>query len=125
MDEAAVFSKLYHDDIEYVTKHNTSYRKVLATTPNMQLVIMSLEPGEEIGLEIHPYITQFFRIEQGNGIAIINNLEYELRDGVALIVPLNTEHNIINTSKTERLKLYTIYSPPNHNYNKIEKYKIY
>lgn len=124
MDSAAIFTDLYIDDINYVTEHNTYYRKALATTPNMQLVIMSLRPQEEIGMEVHPYISQFFRIEQGEGIAVINNIEYDLYPGVVLIVPLNTEHNIINTSKSKHLKLYTIYTPPNHSFNKTEKYKI-
>lgn len=124
MDSPAIFTDLYIDDINYVTEHNTYYRKILATSPNMQLAIMSLRPQEEIGIEIHPYITQFFRIEQGEGVAIINNLEYDLYPGIALVIPLNTKHNIINTSKDEDLKLYTIYTPPNHSFNKSEKYKI-
>lgn len=123
MDQPAIFSNVYHDDINYVTEHNTNYREVLSTTPNLQLVIMSLRPGEEIGTEIHPYITQFFRIEQGEGLAIVNGIAHELYPGIALIVPLNTEHNIINTSKTKALKLYTIYTPPNHAFDKVEKYK--
>jgi mannose-6-phosphate isomerase-like protein (cupin superfamily) len=85
----------------------------------MQLVVMSLKPKEEIGYEVHPYITQFFRIESGHGVAIIDNMQYELYDGIALIVPLNTEHNIINTSHNKALKLYTIYTPPNHAYDKV------
>lgn len=119
MDELAQFISVYHDNISDVTENNNYFRKVLATTPNMQLVAMSLKPGEDIGYEIHPYITQFFRIEEGEGVAIVNGVAYDLHKDIALIVPLNTEHNIINTSNTKPLKLYTIYTPPNHNYNKI------
>jgi mannose-6-phosphate isomerase-like protein (cupin superfamily) len=123
MEDYAVFSKFYHHDISYVTKENNNFRKVLATTPNMQLVVMCLRPNEEIGLEVHPYNTQFFRIESGEGIAVINDKQYELYDDVVVIVPLNTMHNIINTSKTAPLKLYTIYSPPHHPSDRIDKIK--
>lgn len=119
----ALFDEYYHENIEQVTINNKNYREVVATTPNMQLVLMSLKPNEDIGLEIHPYITQFIRVERGEGVAIIDDKTYELFDGTAIIIPLNTEHNIINTSNYKDLKLYTIYSPPNHAYNKIEKNK--
>lgn len=122
-DLKALFSLVYCDNISKVTENNNNYRKVLATTPNMQLVAMSIRVGEDIGYEIHPYITQFFRVEEGEGIAIVNNKAFTLKKDTALIVPLNTEHNIINTSKTKDLKLYTIYTPPNHPYNKIDKNK--
>ena len=104
----------FHNDINAITENNLNYRMVLATTPNTQLVIMSLVPREEIGMEIHPYVTQFIRIESGEGLAIINNQYYKLLPGVALLIPLNTWHNITNTSFTNRLQLYTLYSPPNH-----------
>ena len=120
MDEHAAFSKLYHDDISYVTEHNEFFRKVLSTTPNMQLVVMSLNPGEDIGREIHPYTTQFFRVESGKGMAVIDGTECELYDGVCVVIPLNTEHNIINTSLTQPLKVYTIYSPPNHPSDRVD-----
>jgi mannose-6-phosphate isomerase-like protein (cupin superfamily) len=120
MDELAQFTNVYHNNISDVTESNNYFRKVIATTPNMQLVVMSIKPGEDIGYEIHPYITQFFRIEQGEGVAIVDGVAYDLRKDTALVVPLNTEHNIINTSNTEPLKLYTIYTPPNHRYNKID-----
>jgi len=84
---------------------------------------MSLNPKEEIGEEIHPYTSQFIRVEKGEGVAIIEGKLFKLTDGVAVIVPLNSKHNIINTSAKEPLKLYTIYSPPNHPYDRIEKYK--
>jgi mannose-6-phosphate isomerase-like protein (cupin superfamily) len=120
MDELAQFTTAYHSNISDVTESNNYFRRVIATTPNMQLVVMSIKPGEDIGYEIHPYITQFFRIEQGEGVAIVDGVAYNLRKDIALVVPLNTEHNIINTSSTESLKLYTIYTPPNHRYNKID-----
>lgn len=122
-DSKAKFSTIYYNDIHKLTESNANYRKVLATTPNMQLVVMNLKPGEEIGFEIHPYITQFFRIEKGEGVGIVNNKAYALKEGSVLIVPLNTEHNIINLSKTKPLKLYTIYTPPNHPYDRVQKYK--
>jgi mannose-6-phosphate isomerase-like protein (cupin superfamily) len=116
----AKFSPFYIDNIKEETENNVNYRKVLATTPNMQLVVMSLQPQEEIGEEIHPYTTQFIRIEKGHGLAVINNVNYELVDDVALVIPLNTKHNIINLSKKMPLKLYTIYSPPNHAWNRLD-----
>ena len=120
MSEYTLFDSFFHGNISTITEDNIYFRRVLATTPNMQLVIMSLKPGESIGSEVHPYITQFFRIEQGEGLAIIENNIIKLTDGSAIIVPLNTKHNIINTSKTTSLKLYTIYSPPNHPHNRID-----
>lgn len=122
-EEYALFDDYYHDNIEQATIKNKNYRKVISTTPTLQLVLMSLKPKEEIGEEIHPYTTQFIRVEKGNGIAIIEDKIYKLTDGVAIIIPLNSKHNIINTSTKEPLKLYTIYSPPNHPYDKIEKVK--
>lgn len=122
-DSKAIFSRVYCDNISKVTEDNSNYRKVLATTPNMQLVAMNIRVGEEIGYEVHPYITQFFRVEEGEGIAIVDGRAFTLKKDTALIVPLNTEHNIINTSKTRDLKLYTIYTPPNHPYNRLNKTK--
>ena len=110
----------FYGNINTITENNFYFRKVLATTPNMQLVVMSLNPGEEIGLEIHPYISQFIRVEKGTGIAIMDNESFPLSDGDALVIPLGTQHNIINTSNTEILKLYTIYSPPNHAKNRLD-----
>jgi len=104
----------FHSNIEDDTLANTNFRKVLYTGKNSQLVLMSLRPGEEIGEEIHAENDQFFRVEQGVGKCIIDGNEYELEDGVAIIVPAGAKHNLINTSQTEDLKLYTIYSPPHH-----------
>jgi mannose-6-phosphate isomerase-like protein (cupin superfamily) len=101
-------------DIEKATLENDNYRKVLYTGKHSQLVLMSLKPGEEIGIEMHNETDQFFRFEEGQGKCIINGNEYEVRDGSAIIVPAGAEHNIINTSKKGSLKLYTIYSPAHH-----------
>ncbi|MCD8494555.1 MAG: cupin domain-containing protein [Candidatus Pacebacteria bacterium] len=105
--------KGYIDNIEHLTLENTHFRKVLYTTPELQLVIMSLEPGQDIGLEIHDTITQFIRIESGLGKAIIGDREYHLGDGVSLIIPAGVSHNVINTGDIA-LKLYSIYTPPEH-----------
>jgi mannose-6-phosphate isomerase-like protein (cupin superfamily) len=112
-DEKNKKKKGYHVNIEKDTLNNNSFRKVLYTAKNMQLVLMSLKAGEEIGEEIHNDNDQFFRFESGNGKCIINDNEYELIDGDVIIVPAGSKHNIINTGK-KPLKLYTIYSPPHH-----------
>lgn len=106
-------------NIEKDTITNNNYRNVIHTEYNIQLVLMSLKPGEEIGMEVHNNIDQFFRIESGIGIAEIkennNNItNYSINDGCILIVPKGTYHNIKNISPNKDLKLYTIYSPPNH-----------
>lgn len=104
----------YSIDIETETLDNENFRRVLFTTPRSQLVLMTLKAGEEIGLEKHDTHDQFFRVEAGEGKAIVDGTNYVLKDGVALVVPAGCEHNILNTSKTEPLRLYTIYSPPEH-----------
>ncbi len=101
-------------NIEDATLENENFRKVLYTSKHSQLVLMTLKPGEDIGMEVHEENDQFFRFEAGQGKCIIDGNEYELSDGVAVVVPAGAEHNIINTSNTEELKLYTIYSPPAH-----------
>lgn len=106
--------KGYVANIEDETKQNDNFRKVLYTGKHTQLVLMSLKPGEEIGMETHPENDQFFRFDAGEGKCIIDGHEYELRDGFAVVVPAGAEHNIINTSDSEDLKLYTIYSPSHH-----------
>lgn len=106
--------KGFCQNIEEATLENTNFRKVLYSGKHSQLVLMSLKPLEEIGLETHSENDQFFRFESGTGKCIIDGNEYELKDGVAIIVPAGAEHNIINTSATEDLKLYTIYSPAHH-----------
>jgi mannose-6-phosphate isomerase-like protein (cupin superfamily) len=105
-------SNPYIANIEEVTIENTNFREVIYTAPHSQLVLMSLLPGEEIGVEVHK-VDQFFRIEAGEGKAIVDDQEYHLEDGVALLVPAGSEHNLINTGDVD-LKLYTIYSPANH-----------
>ncbi|MCX7928517.1 MAG: cupin domain-containing protein [Patescibacteria group bacterium] len=106
--------KGFHSDIETETKSNTCFRKVLYTGRYSQLVLMSLKPGEDIGEEVHPENDQFFRIDEGEGKCVIDGNEYEIKDGDAIVVPAGAKHNVINTSKTKYLKLYTIYSPPHH-----------
>jgi mannose-6-phosphate isomerase-like protein (cupin superfamily) len=106
--------KGFSADIEQSTLENSNYRKVLYTGKYCQLVLMRLKPREEIGMEVHTENDQFFRFEQGQGKCVIDGNEYELKDGSAIIVPAGARHNIINTSATEDLRLYTIYSPPHH-----------
>jgi mannose-6-phosphate isomerase-like protein (cupin superfamily) len=106
--------KGYITNIEEGTLENETFRRVLYTAKHSQLVLMSLKPLEEIGMEVHPESDQFFRFEQGEGKVIIDGNEYEVKDGFAVIVPAGAQHNIINTSQTEALKLYTIYSPAHH-----------
>ena len=101
-------------DIEEATLVNGNFRKVLYTSKHSQLVLMSLKPEQDIGMEVHEENDQFFRFEIGQGKCVIDGNEYELSDGVAVVVPAGAQHNIINTSKTEDLKLYTIYSPAHH-----------
>ena len=104
----------FFGNIEKLTIKNKHYRKVIGTTTNMQLVLMSLRPGEEIGAEVHEHTTQFIRIEAGNCVAIVGDETLELHADNAIIVPPKTNHNIINSSKEHDLKLYTIYTPPEH-----------
>lgn len=100
--------------IEKETKKNTDFRRVLYTGKYSQLVLMSLKPGEEIGSETHEDVDQFFRFEEGEGKVVIDDVESRVKDGYAVIVPAGAKHNVINTSKSVNLKLYTIYSPPEH-----------
>ena len=106
--------KGFTTNIEKETLENNSFRKVLYTARYSQLVLMSLKPKEEIGMETHENNDQFFRFESGHGKCIIDGNEYKVTAGDAVVVPAGAEHNVINTSETEALKLYTIYSPPNH-----------
>ncbi|MEK7072190.1 MAG: cupin domain-containing protein [Patescibacteria group bacterium] len=105
--------KGYVANIEEQTLSNDNFRKVLYTAKNSQLVLMSLLPGEEIGMEVN-ILDQFFRIEKGTGLAILDGVKHNLVDGSAIVVPAGANHNIINTSESDDLKLYTIYSPANH-----------
>lgn len=106
--------KWFHADIESLTTENQDFRQVLYTGHHAQLVLMTLQPGEDIGEEIHKGTDQFFRFESGIGKAIIDGNEYSLNAGTAIIVPSGAKHNIINTSSTEVLQMYTLYSPPHH-----------
>jgi mannose-6-phosphate isomerase-like protein (cupin superfamily) len=106
--------KGFKTNIEKGTLENRNFRKVLYTGEHSQLVLMSLRPKEEIGMEIHAENDQFFRFEAGQGKVIIDGNAYEVGDGVAIVVPAGAKHNIINVSDSEDLKLYTIYSPAHH-----------
>jgi len=102
----------FHVDAE--TIRNPNFRKVAYTAAGMQLVFMSLEPLEEIGIEVHHEVDQFFRIEKGAARFDIGKDSFIAREGDAVIVPRGTCHNVVNISATSHLKMYTIYSPPNH-----------
>jgi mannose-6-phosphate isomerase-like protein (cupin superfamily) len=114
--------KGFHTNIEKDTIDNNNFRKVLYTGEHLQLVLMSLKVGEEIGMEVHPKIDQFFRIDAGTGKAIINGNEYNLKNGDCIIVPSGSKHNIINTGK-EPLQLYTLYAAPDHKDDEVFKTK--
>ncbi len=110
-------------NIEEKTLNNSFFRQVLFTGPHSQLVVMSLQPNEDIGLEVHPNVDQFFRIEQGEGKVLINGEEQAIKDGFAIVIPAGTEHNVVNTSADRELKLYTIYTPPQHKDGIVHKTK--
>ena len=106
--------KWFNANIEQLTLENNNFRKVLYTLKGIQLVLMSLKPGEEIGAEVHPENDQFFRFESGKWKVLIDESVYEVEDGSVIIVPKGSNHNVINTSDTEELKMYTIYTPAHH-----------
>ena len=105
--------KGYVDNIENLTKENDNFRKVLYTAKHSQLVLMSLKPGEDIGAEVHEELDQFFRVDAGKGKVVLDGVEHEIEDGFAAVVPAGMNHNVVNTGD-EPLKLYTVYSPPEH-----------
>ena len=111
-------------NIEKDTLVNKFFRKVLYTTKQMQLVVMCLQPGEDIGMEIHKKVTQFIRIESGEGRVILNGKTKHIKDDFCIVIPAGTEHNIINTSKTKLMKLYTVYTPQEHKDKLIHKTKV-
>jgi len=113
----------YAGKIEELTRTNTFFRHVLYTGPHHQLVLMALAPSEEIGMEVHPDNDQFFRFESGEGKVIIAGEEHIVKDGDVAIVPAGSAHNVINTSSTDPLKLYTIYAPSHHPDGTIHKTK--
>ena len=106
--------KGYKGNIETLTLENENFREVLYTGKHLQLVLMTLKPREEIGLEVHEDGDQFFRFETGEGKVIVNEIEYIVGDGESVIVPAGATHNVINTSGTDALRLYTIYAPSHH-----------
>jgi mannose-6-phosphate isomerase-like protein (cupin superfamily) len=101
-------------DLEAETRKNTDFRRVVYTGHHSQLVLMRLKPGEEIGMETHDDVDQFFRFEEGEGMVVIDGVTHAVKDRSGVIVPSGAKHNVVNTSKTADLKLYTIYSPPEH-----------
>jgi mannose-6-phosphate isomerase-like protein (cupin superfamily) len=116
--------KAFFGSIEELTLKNGYFRQVLFTGKYCQLVVMCLQPGEEIGNEIHPNVDQFFRLEEGEARFVLNDSEEYLAHATdAVVIPAGTFHNVINTSKTKQLKLYTVYSPPNHPAGTIHKTK--
>ncbi|MEM2956545.1 MAG: cupin domain-containing protein [Candidatus Pacearchaeota archaeon] len=117
--------KGYFTHIEKETLKNNYFRKVLFTGKHEQLVVMCINPGEEIGNEVHKNVDQFFRIEKGKVKFIFDNGKSKIvaKDGDAVIVPAGTWHNVINDSRTKKVKIYTIYSPPNHPKGTIHKTK--
>jgi len=104
--------KGFKENIEVLTRENNDFRKVLYTAAHCQLVLMSLLPNEEIGMEVHPDNDQFFRFEEGSGKVFINETQYDVADGDAVIVPCGSNHNVVAGEKG--LKMYTIYSPAHH-----------
>jgi len=115
--------KGYKANIEKETLKNKNFRKVLYTSAYSQLVLMSLKPKEEIGSEVHEENDQFLRFEGGTGRVVIDDSKYTVKDGDAVVIPAGARHNVINTSATEELKLYTIYSPPHHKDGIVRKTK--
>lgn len=115
--------KGFKTNIERETIKNKNFRKVLYTGKNSQLVLMSLKAKEEIGLETHPENDQFLRFEGGTGRVVIDDSKYSVKDGDAVVIPAGAKHNVVNTSATDELKIYTIYSPPHHKDGTIHKTK--
>jgi len=115
--------KGFKTNIERDTEKNRNFRKVLYTGKHSQLVLMSLKPKEEIGLETHPENDQFLRFEGGRGRVEIDGSKYQVKDGDAVVIPAGAKHNVVNTSSEEELKIYTIYSPPHHKDGIIHKTK--
>lgn len=113
----------YMTNIERDTLENENFRKVLYTAPNLQLVLMTLRPGEEIGLETHDDGDQFFRVEAGEGEAILDGETHRLADGDIVVIPAGVEHNIVNSSSDTPLRVYTIYTPPEHPDGTVHKTK--
>lgn len=113
----------YSINIEEKSIANTSFREVLFTAPNLQLVVMTLKPGEEIGMETHEKGDQFIRVEAGEGEAILDGEITTLSDGMIVVIPEGTEHNVVNTSADKSLNMYVLYSPPEHRDGVVHKTK--
>ena len=113
----------YVGNIEKITEENNYFRQVIFTGKYAQLVVMCLAPNEEIGMEVHPTVDQFFRVEIGEGKIVMNGEETNVSAGFAIVVPAGTQHNVINTSAEKQLKVYTIYTPPQHKDGVIHKTK--
>jgi len=113
----------YVGNIEKITEENEYFRQVIFTGKYAQLVVMCLQPNEEIGMEVHSTVDQFFRVETGEGKIVMNGEETAVSDGFAIVVPAGTQHNVINTSAEKSLKVYTIYTPPQHKDGVIHKTK--
>lgn len=116
--------KGYKTSLQEEAETNDNFRKVLYTSSQMQLVLMSLKPEEEIGLETHMENDQFFRFESGEGKVVINKEEYLVKDGDAVMIPMGATHNVMNLSKTSDLKLYSLYSPPHHKDQLVRKTRL-
>jgi len=114
--------KGYVTNIEKDTVKNQDFRRVLYTGKNTQLVLMSLRPKEDIGEEVHT-LDQFIRVESGRGVAILDGVKHQISDGSAVVIPAGTRHNVINDSGSEELKLYSLYSPPEHRDGTIHRTK--
>lgn len=106
--------KGFKSNIERDTLKNENFREVIYSGTQLQVVLMSLKPGEDIGLETHPDTDQFFRFEGGKGKCIIDGNEYNVKNGDAIVIPAGSKHNVINTDSAEEFKMYTIYAPPHH-----------
>ena len=115
--------KGFSANLEEETTKNTDFRRVLYTGKYSQLVLMCLRPMEDIGEETHDDVDQFFRFEEGEGVVVIDGVKNVVKDGSGVIVPSGAKHNVVNTSKTKNLKLYTIYSPPEHQDKVVRKTK--
>lgn len=115
--------KGFKSNIEQDTLENINFRKVLYTGKHLQLVLMNLKAGEDIGEETHQHVDQFFRFESGSGKCIIDGTEYPVKNGDAIVIPAGAKHNIMNTDPEAELKIYTIYGPPNHQQDTVRSTK--
>lgn len=115
--------KSFKGNLEKLTINNSNFRQVIFTAPNSQLVLMSLKPSEEIGMEVHPDNDQFLRFEAGTGKVIIDDTEYLVESGDAVVIPAGAKHNVINMDNGFELKLYTVYSPSHHPDGTVHKTK--